>query len=342
MANNVVVLGPCGAGKSSMLNKYLERPAFVTSNRIDEDGTKIMVAVDGFVDTPGLDTVNATSISSARLREMLAPKFSVVLVVPKTITRITMWKTRFQGSLDELCFPGGKILVVWTFPGATKQEDHAAIDRLCQGRVCTHVDSEAEDFRQLLTVHFADHSCNLRQSMPQALPQPPAVRGERKSALLWADCMIDSPKSAVPAPRNPRLPAFNHILPKNCLSAPLPATESSVRKVFADVKAMKGNDVNKYNDMKKIGDALLDFLVLTSLHRDGRDLTEGKEAICGNGDDQPMAKLYDRWKLKLAEGEDLNGHSKADALEAMLGYSLYDSNFGALIAQVFAAIYKEK
>eukprot|EP01031_Cornospumella_fuschlensis_P025998 gene25998-31394_t len=320
MANKVVVLGPCGAGKSSMLNKYLGRNVFRTSGDIDVDGTNEMVSCEGLIDTPGLDTVNATKISPVRLRTMLAKSFAVVLIVPKTMTRITVWKSTFQSLLSDLCLPGGQVLVVWTFPGNVTVETQTAINKLCVGMNCAHVDSEAPDFRTRLDQHFSAHSCTLRQSAPK----------DQKAVS----------KTTAARPRNPLDPMCKSILPKNCLAAPVAEKVTNARKVFKHVKAMKKDYVDQYIHMKMIGDALLGLLVLLALHRDRKDLTEGKEKICGNGEDCPMAKLYDLWGLNMEEAETLNGHSKADAVEAMLGYCLY--NIASEIPSIFRAIYELK
>lgn len=340
MENNVkgkvVVFGSSGVGKSTFLNKVLPEEAvkFNVSDDRDVDGTLRMICRDGFLDTPGLDSVNASEMPSTSLAQNLEDEFAIVLVVSHQQRRITNWSTKLKDLLNDLCGTGPKILVVWTFCSAVDPSAKASVDRTFPGKIDSHICVEAENFKQLFHAFCAKKCARLRTpEPPKAVPSgPPTTVLKSSPSIATSQPSVKGKSSKVTAhPEN--TPVIKAIFTKNILATTtgkLPKARAQalckeVMKLHAVTDVRLSDSLHtRYRDFKMIGDALLRLVVYIMLRAEGKDLTECSEPICKN--DGCMSKLYDDWVLEGPQGspgEPICDHTKADVIEAMMGYCLY-------------------
>jgi hypothetical protein len=165
---------------------------------------------------------------------------------------------------------------------------------------------KTKDIQQLM------HQINVAQSVRLKINSPPESTSTQKS--------ID--KTSILKGRFAVVLKLLH----ECPSRPdlrKPKFKVCLKQFYEKVKECKDERSEEYGKLKVLGDAFLRTFVYAELYLSDREISDygtDTQNILGNGVDHFMAKFYDHNTAPCIEAPngELNGHSKADFVEAMI------------------------
>jgi GTPase SAR1 family protein len=291
-----VILGPAGTGKSTLINQLTGKSNANVSHDAHRDGTDVCQIIENFVDTPGLDSENVKFDSFVnQLKELgeEGQQFSLFLVL--NCPRVQLFSTMEA-------FEQYRFYIIWVIDPEAETEE--SWRQKCPEALLGQY--KTKDIQQLIAQIDAGQCVRLK------INSPPVSTSTQKP--------ID--KTSILRCRF----AFVLKLLHECPSRPdllKPKFKVCLQQFYEKVKVCKDERSEEYLKLKVLGDAFLRTFAYAELYLSDREISDydsDTQNILGNGVGQFMAKFYDHniASCIAAPTGELNGHSKADFVEAMI------------------------
>lgn len=321
----VVVLGSAGAGKSTLIRELTASDLPVVSHRKFRDGTETITTIPAlyddalsFIDTPGLDSATySTKVSEHIQSRFRDSTVLAVLVVSKTIPRITSYIKKFEAVLEDLF--GNCDMTHFLFLWTNRSCDLSEIDRNDAQerfpRAVFHEVGEISTLKELID-GSTFYPLRVRVSVPRQTAQPQQRVAPSQTRPSQTRLTVNPPKVLMCVKSLGTLERFEKVKQDHNLSA-----------VIAEVLKIKKNHALEYQNMKLMGDAFLKFYVLSYLKNkfNERELLHTKMlCVIGNDDSCPMPIFFNAFvkhaldQVFPGEKDNVSSHGKADVVEALI------------------------
>jgi len=369
-----IVFGHAGAGKSTLIIKVLDKEIATISTNMFKDGTKSAVACDQIIDTPGLDSKDwATSFTAIEkeVRKLLNRNFLVILVISKENGRATKWVMDFQKIMNDI-FTENKFVIVWTKNCSPDkfQENKSGAAAEFGTRLLQQYDAGTESFVTEFIREASNWSTNsIKQNATSSIANPvnkmnPSgsnLKKKKRKQLLAATLQesILKDNGMIKQEVGKFKTGLNILNVLMGADGKKEAKEENEKKLFkecvqnlVDFRGTPGSSKYRprdYSRLKCTGDAFLRCLLYAKwgLQDSAVDLDDItlKSKILINGEGGMMGKFFDQFidkdfsNLLSVPNEEINNHTKTDFVEALIQYSMENSNvvaYNFIITWLFA------
>jgi len=347
MSRVVVVVGSVGAGKSSLINALCKADQSTVSHSIWDDGTTTTRSFYDdatklhFIDTPGLDSSNATAIVTEKVqKDYAASRILIVWVMDSQAKRVNSHKETFNRIKDDLV-GNTDFVVVWTNNGHVSAADKETLS----------VKFPKAAVFDLPSVGSSVEAVRAHLARPELYAPLKVYLAAERAAAQRAAVNLAAPKKVkkVPAPpKAPKVKLFPMSFPAMLGTAAAFRQGRNKRGTLSvlipDVIALKKDGGTLYQELREFGDAFLKPVVLTTLKSAGvTDALVRRESlhkVIDNAPDCALTLFYIEHMQALHDKElpgeaDSTEHSKADVVEALLELARRQGDTFACIFIVF-------
>jgi energy-coupling factor transporter ATP-binding protein EcfA2 len=343
MKRAVLIVGPAGVGKSTLINILSGKGEAVVSHSMWDDGTAKLTSIEDvadkdlvYIDTPGLNSATyKVCLTEVFQHDYADKKVLVVLVLSTQTARVQDFIETFDRVVDNLIGNDKMFFIVWTHSDekTPRSVDVAGVFKRYGSRARVFCDSSIpSDIKGISALKEAfsveDLFCTLKvnkapaqsasvplAASPVLAPAVNPLKGAKASVALKCHIPVTFPLGF------PLCIAFiGHFKVK-------PQRKGALEKCIADVLEVKKTSALSYQAMKLLGDAAGKMFVYNCFYASGeREWIEtNSKRLLDNGDDCAMPLFFDKYiadaHKKKFENEVMSAHGKADVVEALIEYA---------------------